>query len=121
MIFLFADHNYSCAPEISAETVKNLQQQIHNQTNQLNQSNARKRVFAAENQTLQSALEEIKKNISDEHYVNITNKASVIPRALFTRWGKKMKVEGKLAVPYDDAIREFSLTLHNISPASYRL
>jgi hypothetical protein len=124
---MLVDHQYACSSEITAAQVKDLQNTIQNLNFKVNQVSVRKRKLEVQNKTLQSVLENIKNDISDEKFENISHKAAKIPQTLFNIWSKKMKFQEenptkayKSGVAYTDDVREFALSLHNVSPAAYR-
>ena len=122
------DHNYACQPEIPASKVKDLQKTVEILENKVKYSDNRKRKLKNEIISLKDALSEVKNELKEKDFAHLSEKASYIPDELFAVWSKRKKVIDaedpsktfRPGVAYTEAIRQFALSLHNVSPSAYR-
>ena len=69
--------------------------------------------------SLQNALDECKKKMSDETFLEASEQAQSIPHHLLSVYHQNSKT-GKHQYRYDDRIRKFALSLHLKSSSAYR-
>ena len=122
------DHNYACQEEIPASKVKDLQKTVQILESKVRYSDQRKRKLKNEINSLQEALNEVKSELTEKDFAGLSEKASTIPDELFAVWSKRKKVIDpenptqtyRPGVAYTEALRQFALSLHNVSPSAYR-
>ena len=69
--------------------------------------------------SLQNALDQCKKKMSDETFLEVSEQAQSMPDHLLSVYHQNTKT-GKHQYRYDDKIRKFALSLHLKSPSAYR-
>ena len=116
------DHSYACGFDGGAERMINLMSTVSKLTGQRSTLYNQKRRAQLEINQLQSALQSLnREEIKELDYKDICEKASKITQAVLTQIIKKSKRNcNKPAEQYSKEIREFCLTLHNVSPSGYR-
>ena len=88
----------------------------------------RKRKLEQKIVTLEDALKSAKLNTSELNYENLMQKAKAVPKAIYDGIAKRTKYseysDNDVYYPgtaYPQEIKEFALSLHNCSPAGYRV
>ena len=118
------DHTYAVPNNCNASYIKGLQKSVETLSTQVNCEKKCKRKFQNNYDKLQTLVHELNlESVSESAHLDIIEKASRISSTILQSLVKKSKTDSVTSHPgeaYPPEIREFSLSLHNISPAAYR-
>ena len=118
------DHSYAIQAENVAEEIKQLREKNEALRRKHKNTLRVKRRLVDKVESLESAIDQsIRKTgaiVDDTSMQNLLEKSSRLPAEFLKTYSKKLKTSTYNVQEYSEPMREFALTLHNISPKAYR-